>query len=226
MGTKNFSYGIWPGTKTGIICKIVFVILFLIVTIPIADARDLDKPSMSYRGYDKHNREFIKKYISTNKGNLTAVKKRSGHALHLIDSVFKSDKLPGQLKYLAVVESELKTKAVSKAGAAGPWQLMPETAKILGLKVSAHHDDRLNLIKSTRAAALHLKGLHEEFPDWLLSIAGYNCGDLTVYNAIKNAGSSNYWAVKKYLPKETQEYVAKYLATCYFFDGGCNFASR
>ena len=168
---------------------------------------------------NKHVKLFVKTYIQENRKNLYSIKRRSISPFIVIDSVFKSYGLPVQLKYLAVVESELKTKAVSRVGAVGPWQLMPRTARILGLKVNSHCDERKNYYKSTRAAARYLKDLHEEFGDWFLVFAAYNGGEGPVHSAIKQSGTRNFWALQAYLPEETREYVKKYIATCYFFEG-------
>ena len=168
---------------------------------------------------NKHVKQFVKTYIQANRNNLYSIKKRSSSPFIMIDSVFNYYGLPVQLKYLAVVESELKTKAVSKVGAVGPWQLMPKTARILGLKVNKHHDERKNYYKSTMAAARYLKDLHEEFGDWFLVFAAYNGGEGPVYSAIKKSGSRNYWTLQNYLPEETREYVKKYIAICYYFEG-------
>src|SRR5450432_2759381 len=168
---------------------------------------------------NKQVKQFVKTYIQQNNKNLYKIKQRSSSPFIIIDSVFKAYGLPVQLKYLAVVESELKTKAVSKVGAVGPWQLMPATARILGLKVSSRHDERKNYYKSTRAAARYLKDLHEEFGDWLLVFAAYNGGESPVLSAIRQSGSKNYWTLQRYLPGETREYVKKFIATCYYFEG-------
>jgi Transglycosylase SLT domain len=168
---------------------------------------------------NKHVKLFVKTYIQENRKNLYSIKQRSISPFIVIDSVFKSYGLPVQLKYLAVVESELKTKAVSRVGAVGPWQLMPKTARILGLKVNSHCDERKNYYKSTRAAARYLKDLHEEFGDWFLVFAAYNGGEGPVYSAIKQSGTKNFWGLQSYLPEETREYVKKYIATCYYFEG-------
>jgi membrane-bound lytic murein transglycosylase D len=168
---------------------------------------------------NKHVKKFVKAYIRENGKNLSSIKQRSHSPFTIIDSVFIQFGLPVQLKYLAVVESELKTKAVSRVGAVGPWQLMPTTARILGLKVNARHDERKDYYKSTRAAARYLNDLHEEFGDWLLVFAAYNSGEGAVYSAMHQSGSTNFWKLQRYLPKETRDYVNKFIATCYYFEG-------
>ena len=168
---------------------------------------------------NKHVKQFVKTYIQENGKNLYNIKQRSASPFIIIDSVLTRYGLPEQLKYLAVVESELKTKAVSKVGAVGPWQLMPSTARILGLKVNAHQDERKNYYKSTKAAARYLKDLHNVYGDWLLVFAAYNGGEATVNAAIKKSGSRNFWTLRSYLPAETKEYVNKFIATCIYFEG-------
>jgi membrane-bound lytic murein transglycosylase D len=168
---------------------------------------------------NKHVKQFVKTYIQENSRNLYNIKQRSSSPFIIIDSVLTRYDLPEQLKYLAVVESELKSKAVSRVGAVGPWQLMPSTARILGLKVNTYHDERKNYYKSTIAAARYLKDLHNMYGDWLLVFAAYNGGEGTVNAAIKKAGSHNFWAIRGYLPEETREYVSKFIATCTYFEG-------
>jgi membrane-bound lytic murein transglycosylase D len=96
---------------------------------------------------------------------------------------------------------------------------MPETAKLLGLKVSTKYDERTNYRKSTKAAAIYLKDLHREFGDWLLVLAAYNCGPGPVHSAIKTSGSRNFWKLQNYLPAESRGHVKKFIATHYYFEG-------
>ena len=114
---------------------------------------------------DKQGMKFVKHYLKNNDEDLLVVKRRSEGPFIIIDSVLEHYGLPLELKYLAVIESELKPTALSRVGAKGPWQLMPGTAHVLGLKVNHHSDERTNFYKSTGAAAKYLKDLHREFGD-------------------------------------------------------------
>jgi membrane-bound lytic murein transglycosylase D len=165
---------------------------------------------------------YVTKFIVTNNETFERIRKNNHHTFKMMDGVFSKYRLPIQLKYLAVVESELKSSAVSKVGAVGTWQLMPETAKILGLKITDKYDERKNNYKSTHAAAIYLRDLHTEFNDWLLVLAAYNCGPGPVYKAIQKAGSRNFWDLQRYLPAESRGHVKKFIAAHYYFEGtGC-----
>jgi membrane-bound lytic murein transglycosylase D len=163
--------------------------------------------------------KFVKDYVSKNAECLGKIKERSDSYFTVMDKVFGSYNLPVQLKYLAVVESELKLKAVSHVGAVGLWQLMPGTAKMLGLKVTSKYDERRLCYKSTKAAAKYLNDLYREFGDWLLVIAAYNSGPGPVYTAIKKSGSHNFWRLQQYLPLETRLHVKRFISTHYYFEG-------
>lgn len=143
----------------------------------------------------------------------------------IYEKILANYALPLELKYLSVVESDLKSGAISVAGAAGPWQLMPSEAKRFGLKVSAAYDERTNFSKSTVAAARLLKELYTDYNDWLLVIAAYNCGRGNVNKAITKAHSRNFYELEKYLPEETRNHVKKYIATHYYFEGGCGWTT-
>jgi membrane-bound lytic murein transglycosylase D len=163
--------------------------------------------------------KFVHSYIKKNNEELVKIKERSDSPFKTMDLVFRKYNLPVELKYLAVIESELKPTAVSRVGAVGPWQLMPATARILGLKVSRRYDERKLFNKSTNAAALYLRDLYAEFGDWLLVMAAYNCGPGPVYTAIHKSGSRNFWNLQSYLPGESRDHVKKFIATHYYFEG-------
>ncbi len=128
----------------------------------------------------------------------------------------KEANLPDELKVLAIVESHLKNNAYSPAGAAGIWQFIAGTAQTYNINVSRTYDGRYNVEESTDAAIKYLKDLYATFDNWTLVMAAYNCGAGAVKNAISRAGgSTDFWRVVKYLPKETRNYVPKFIALTY-----------
>ena len=168
---------------------------------------------------NRHASKFVKGFIKKEDEFLQKMKLRSENYFTNIETVLCKYDLPMQLKYLAIVESELRPNAVSRVGAKGMWQFMPVTARELGLKVSSKYDERLQPHKSTVAAAKYLRSLYAEFGDWLLVLAAYNGGPGTVYKAIKKSGSRNFWALQQYLPMESRGHVKRFIGIHYFFEG-------
>ncbi len=122
--------------------------------------------------------------------------------------VFIAETVPGELVWLAEVESSFNPRAKSPAGAAGLFQLMPDTARSLGLSLFPR-DERLVPEKSARAAAKYLRYLYERFKDWRIALAAYNCGEGRVRRLLNQHGSKSFDAVSPHLPAETQMYVPK-----------------
>jgi membrane-bound lytic murein transglycosylase D len=162
---------------------------------------------------------FVEDYTVQNTDMLSKMKTWGRPYFDLMDQVLAKHNLPTELKYLSVIESELKSNATSWVGAKGPWQFMPGTARELGLKVNRSVDERKDYAKSTEAAAKYLTNLHNIFNDWLLVIASYNCGPGPVLSAIKKSGSRNFWALQNYLPTESRNHVKKFIATHYIMQG-------
>lgn len=162
---------------------------------------------------------FVQDYMKENWDELQNIRSYGRPYFNLIENILTEYDLPKELKYLAVIESNLKSSAVSRVGAKGPWQLMPQTARDLGLKVNRNIDERKSYTKSTRAVALYLRDLYDELGDWLLVIAAYNCGTATVYHAIHRSGSRDFWDLQYYLPLESRLHVKKFIATQYTFEG-------
>lgn len=133
----------------------------------------------------------------------------------LFEKEIHKRKLPEELKYIAVVESNLRPTATSRLGATGLWQFMSSTGRMKGLKINSTIDERRDPVKSTMAALDYLNDLYCEFDDWTLAIAAYNCGPGNVKKAIRRGGSYNYWDIRPYLPKETQKYVPRIIAAMY-----------
>jgi membrane-bound lytic murein transglycosylase D len=164
--------------------------------------------------------EFVEDYMEKNSDDLLAMKEWCTPHFTMMENILSQYGLPVELKYLAFIESQLKSKARSRVGALGPWQLMPVTARELGLQVNKTKDERLDYRKSTHAAARYLKDLYREFGDWLLVIAAYNGGPGTVYGAIrKSGGSRNFWKLQGFLPAESRTHVKKFIGTHYIFEG-------
>ena len=168
--------------------------------------------------YNETLLKYVRCYSTNDKFRTDLAAKRYDKYEKRISEIFKKYGLPEFLFPLCIVESACKTSAVSRAGAAGMWQLMPGTASELGLTVDDTVDERYDFEKSTDAAARYLKHTFSYFGDWRLTIAAYNCGPQRVENAIKKAGSKEYWSVSRYLPKETQGYLPSLIAVLYYLD--------
>jgi len=162
---------------------------------------------------------FVQDFMVHNKQELDEMKSWGQSYFKVIDGILNQYSLPLELKYLAVIESNLKATALSRVGAVGPWQLMPATARILGLKVTRKVDERKNYYKSTKAAAIYLRDLYTELGDWLLVIAAYNGGTANIYRAIKKSNSRDFWHLQYYLPAESRNHVKKFIGTEYTFEG-------
>ena len=162
---------------------------------------------------------FIQDYMRNHLKYLTRMKGWGQPYFNLIENVLQQYGLPKELKYIAVIESNLSTGATSHVGAGGPWQFMPYTAKQFGLVVNGYVDERRDYFKSSHAAARYLLSLYRDLHDWLLVMAAYNGGPGRVYNAIKKSGSRNFWTLQYYLPEESRTYVKRFIATHYIMEG-------
>ncbi|MEM6320106.1 MAG: transglycosylase SLT domain-containing protein [Bacteroidota bacterium] len=123
--------------------------------------------------------------------------------------------LPEALKYLSITESALDPVAVSSAKAVGLWQFMKLTGKEYGLRIDDVIDERCDPHLSTDAAMRYLKRQYKRFGNWPLAIAAYNSGGGNVSRAVRRGRSTNFWKIRKYLPRETRNYVPAYIAAAY-----------
>jgi len=139
----------------------------------------------------------------------------SSYYFPIFEKALKSYNIPAEIKYLSIVESSLNPHAVSRVGATGLWQFMFGTAKAYGLNMDNFVDERKDPIQASYAAAAYFRDAYEELGDWLLAIAAYNCGKGNVNRAIAKAGSRNFWDIRKFLPKETSNYVPAFIAAVY-----------
>lgn len=143
----------------------------------------------------------------------------SAYYFPMIEQKLDQYNLPMELKYLAIIESALNPKAKSRVGASGLWQFMYGTGKLYGLQVNSYIDDRYDPEKSTDAACRYLTTLHNLFGDWALALAAYNTGPGNVSKAMRRAGGyNNFWALRRYMPRETSGYFPLFVVSMYIFE--------
>jgi soluble lytic murein transglycosylase-like protein len=173
--------------------------------------------NLSYKAQINPNAElFVQDYMKNHSDYLQKMKQWGLPYFNLIETVLQQYGLPKELKYIAVIESNLSTAATSYKGAGGPWQFMPYTARDFGLRVTKYNDERRDYYKSTHAAARYLLLLYRELHDWLLVMAAYNGGIGRVNSAIKKSRSKNFWNLQYYLPEESRTYVKRYSYPLYY----------
>lgn len=161
----------------------------------------------------------IKSYLKRNKRAMERLMALSEYYFPMFEQQLDRRDVPLEIKYLAIVESALNPRAKSHMGATGLWQFMFATGKMHGLDVSSYVDERMDPMMSTAAAAEYLASLYRTFGDWDLVLASYNSGPGNVAKAIRRSGgSTNYWELRKFLPRETAGYVPAFLATLYLFE--------
>ena len=168
--------------------------------------------------YNKDVKKFIKKYLGKDRVGTELLLGRASIYFPIFDKYIEEMNLPKELKNIAIIESSLSPKIESPVGAKGLWQFMPATARLYGLVIDDYVDERCDPIKSTIAGLTYLKDLFKKYGDWKLAMAAYNCGPGRVDKSIKKAGKRGFEDIKKYLPKETREYVAKFFAMSYVME--------
>jgi len=139
-----------------------------------------------------------------------------GYYMPQFEEIFDEYDLPKELKIMAIIESALNPRAVSRVKPKGMWQFMYRTALQYNLRIDSYVDERLDPIASGHAAAKYLRDSYRIFGDWMLAIASYNCGPGNVNKAIRRAGGSrDFWTIYPYLPRETRGYVPSFVAALY-----------
>ena len=194
------------------------------------DSISKDVP-LDYNGY-------VQSYIDIythRKDDMAKVVGLSKYYFPIYEKAFHDAGIPDEVKYLSIVESALDPNAVSHSGATGPWQFMFATAKLYGLCMDNYIDERKDPIQASYAAAAYIKDAYLDFGDWLVAIASYNCGKGNITRAIQQAGASDFWSIRPYLPLETRNYVPAYIAIAYvmnyykkhdIFPHSCDFAIK
>jgi membrane-bound lytic murein transglycosylase D len=154
------------------------------------------------------DREFVIEVWS--RAQTTMWLKRAHRYFPEIERKLRTRRLPLDLKYVTLVESDLRPLAQSRVGALGPWQFMAPTAQQLQLRADKTVDERLSFEASTDAALTHLEHLYRLFRNWALALAAYNAGEGRVQKAIAAQGVNNFYHLS--LPEETERYIFRILA--------------
>ncbi|NLC75876.1 MAG: LysM peptidoglycan-binding domain-containing protein, partial [Clostridiales bacterium] len=166
--------------------------------------------------YNSIIRNYIIYYTQKMPQKIANIIGLSFYYLPKFEEIFHNYNIPQELKAVAVIESALNPKAVSRANAKGMWQFMYTTAKRYGLEMTSYIDERFDPIESGKASARYLRDSYDIFGDWLLAIASYNCGAGNVNKAIRRSGGSrDFWTIYEYLPRETRGYVPAFVAALY-----------
>jgi len=165
--------------------------------------------------YTKEVAAYLKSYLSYGHKDSELLLGKSVLYFPIFEHYLQLYNLPEELKYLPIIESNLRPYAVSTAGAAGLWQFMAGTARQYGLKINSYVDERKDPYRSTEAAVKHLAKLYERFGTWELVLAAYNCGSNKLSSVIRHSHTTNYWKLRKYLPRETRSYVPRFIAATY-----------
>jgi soluble lytic murein transglycosylase-like protein len=163
--------------------------------------------------------EFAEQYWN---GNDEAVRRAVARVTALrsvLTPILHEEGVPDEIAALVLVESGGQPTALSPRGARGIWQFMPDTARRFGLTINSKTDDRLDIPKSTRAAAHYLRNLHDQFGDWSLAFAAYNAGETVVQKAILRSGSKDFALLsrKRFIPAETRGYVPAVMEALHLF---------
>lgn len=181
--------------------------------------RLMDEKSPFHIDYNPQLENLVKNFLKNRKRSYERLMGLSHYYFPMFEEAMARHNVPLEIKYLAIVESALNSKAVSRMGATGLWQFMYQTGKQYGLRIDSYVDERSDAYKASDAAARYMAGMYKIFGDWELVLASYNSGAGNVTKAIRRSGGfQNFWNIKSKLPKETQGYVPAFLATMYIFE--------
>ena len=169
-----------------------------------------NKFDFSHPGVDT----FVTRFQTNLRGFFSEALSRSGRYVPRMSSILQKEGLPQELAYLPLIESGFSPYAVSRAGAVGPWQFIPETGRRYGLRIDQYVDERRDPVKSTHAAARYLKDLYSMFGDWHLSLAAYNTGEQNISRILERGRADDFWEMSErgYLYRETCDFVPRFLA--------------
>lgn len=179
-------------------------------------------PSIIEMPYNDVVKKYIEAYTGRLRNKVSFMLAAANFYMPMFEEALEAYDLPMELKYLPIIESALNPKAISRQRATGLWQFMLRTSQSYGLETNSLVEERFDPQKSTWAAVRYLKDLFEIYKDWNLVLAAYNCGPGNVNKAIRRAGgSTDYWELYPFLPKETRGYVPGFIAVNYVMTYYC-----
>jgi membrane-bound lytic murein transglycosylase D len=170
---------------------------------------------------NRHVQKEIERFKGPARTSFIKAYKRSGRYRAGMLEVLREAGLPEELSWLPLIESGFKVKALSQARALGLWQFIPSTGYKFGLRRNQWVDERMDVRKSTLAAAAYLQELHKIFGDWCTVLAAYNCGEARVLKVIRSQNINyldNFWDLYDRLPWETARYVPRFLAALHIIN--------
>lgn len=181
--------------------------------------KEMDAKSPFNIEYNPGLENLIKNFLKNRKRSYERLMALSEYYFPMFEEAMARKNVPLEIKYLAIVESALNPKAVSRVGATGLWQFMYQTGKQYNLKIDSYVDERSDPLKASEAAAQYMANMYRIFGDWDLVLASYNSGPGNVAKAIRRSGGQqNFWNIRRNLPKETQGYLPAFLATMYIYE--------
>ncbi len=159
-------------------------------------------------------RKWVYFFTHDNRNRFDRFMSRGARYRILVQEILEENGVPAEMYYLGMIESGYASKARSNARAVGIWQFIAPTARRYGLRIDRQVDERLDVLRSTKAAAQYLKDLKLEFGSWYMAMAAYNCGEGRVRRAIRRNGTRDFWTLahRRALPIETADYVPKFQA--------------